>query len=45
MGVKTNHGLKFGKKKMGVSDLIGKRKKKMGVKTNNGLEFGKKRWV
>ena len=41
MGVKTNHGLKFGKKKMGVSDLIGKRKK-MWVGTNNGLEFCKR---
>ena len=28
---------------IGVSDLIGERKKKMGVKTNNGLGFGKKK--
>ena len=49
MGVKTNNGLEFGKKKDGfvsnsVLDLIGERKKD-GVKTNNGLEFGKKTWV
>ena len=36
MGVKTNHGLEFGKKNDGfvgnvVSDLIGERKKKDGV--------------
>ena len=41
MGVKTNHGLKFGKKKDGCI-RFDRKKKKMWVGTNNGLEFDKK---
>ena len=47
MGVKTNNGIEFTKKKMGLKATVyqisqKKEKKKMGVKTNHGIEFTKK---
>ena len=46
MGVKTNNGLEFGIKKMGLRAMVyqvsQEKEKKMWVGTNNGLEFGKK---
>ena len=48
MGVKTNNGIEFTKKKMGLRATVyqisqKKENKKMGVKTNNGIEFTKKK--
>ena len=46
MGVKTNNGLEFGIKKMGLRAMVYQvsyeKEKKMWVGTNNGLEFDKK---
>ena len=47
MGVKTNNGIEFTKKKMGLRAMgyqisEKKEKKKMGVMTNHGIEFTKK---
>ena len=48
MGVKTNNGIEFTKKKMGLRATVyqisqKKEKKKMGVMTNHGIEINKKK--